>query len=81
MGECPFRAVFSLRNIDVDLIIKSFKTLEKEMRFSRGFVGIGVDDGGVTIVVCARDLASLRSLVNGVVKSLYLIFEIINLGA
>ncbi len=76
-----FRAVFSLRDTDKDLIIKSFKTLEREMRFSRGFVSIGADDDGVTIVVCARDLSSLRSLVNGVMKSLYLIFEAVNLGA
>ncbi|ADY02000.1 MAG: CTAG/PCC1 family protein [Vulcanisaeta sp.] len=45
------------------------------MRFSRGFVSVDVNDNNVIIVICARDLSSLRSLVSGVMKSLYLILK------
>ena len=80
MSECEFKAVFSLRGVNRKLIVDSFKTLEKEMRFGRGFVSVGVDDGNVVITVCARDLTSLRSLVSGVLKSLYLILKVEELG-
>ncbi|ADN50341.1 CTAG/PCC1 family protein [Vulcanisaeta distributa] len=76
MGDCEFKAVFSLEGVDRELIVKSFKTLEKEMRFGRGFVSVDVSDNGVVITVCAKDLTSLRSLVSGVMKSLYLIFKV-----
>nr|WP_258167456.1 KEOPS complex subunit Pcc1 [Vulcanisaeta moutnovskia] len=75
MNECTFKTVFSLENVDKELIVNSFKTLEKEMRFSRGFVSVDVNDNNVIIVICARDLSSLRSLVSGVMKSLYLILK------
>ncbi|MGC8543718.1 MAG: KEOPS complex subunit Pcc1 [Vulcanisaeta sp.] len=81
MSECEFKATFLLEGVDKDLIIKSFKTLEKEMRFSRGFVTIEVTNDGVSIVACAKDITSLRSLVNGVVKSLYLILEAVRIDA
>ncbi|GAB6947358.1 hypothetical protein JCM16161A_14880 [Vulcanisaeta sp. JCM 16161] len=80
MNECEFKAVFSLEHVDKELIVKSFKTLEKEMRFGRGFVSIDVRNGDVVITVCAKDLTSLRSLVSGVMKSLYLIFRVEELG-
>ena len=70
-----------MKGVDRELIVNSFKTLEKEMRFGRGFVSVGVDDNGdVVITVCARDLTSLRSLVSGVLKSLYLILKVEELG-
>jgi len=75
LNECTFKTVFSLENVDKELIVNSFKTLEKEMRFSRGFVSVDVNDNNVIIVICARDLSSLRSLVSGVMKSLYLILK------
>ena len=80
MGECVFRAVFTVEDSDKDLIMKSFKTLEREMRFGRGFVNVSVINDSVVITVCAKDLASLRSLVGGVVKSLYLIFRAVEIG-
>ncbi len=77
MGDCEFKAVFSLEGVDRELIVKSFKALEKEMRFGRGgFVSVDVSGNGVVITVCAKDLTSLRSLVSGVMKSLYLIFKV-----
>ncbi len=77
MGDCEFKAVFSLEGVDRELIVRSFKTLEKEMRFGRGgFVSVDVSVNGVMITVCAKDLTSLRSLVSGVMKSLYLIFKV-----
>jgi tRNA threonylcarbamoyladenosine modification (KEOPS) complex Pcc1 subunit len=75
LNECTFKTVFSLENVDKELIVNSFKTLEKEMKFSRGFVSVDVNDNNVIIVICARDLSSLRSLVSGVMKSLYLILK------
>lgn len=80
MGECAFRAVFTVEDSDKDLIMKSFKTLEREMRFGRGFVNVSVINDSVVITVCAKDLTSLRSLVSGVVKSLYLIFRAVEIG-
>ena len=80
MSECGFKAVFYLKGVNRELIVNSFKTLEREMRFGRGFVSIDVVDGDVVIMVCAKDLTSLRSLVNGVIKSLYLIFKVEELG-
>ena len=76
MSECGFRAVFNLVGVDRELIVKSFKTLEREMRFGRGFVRVDVDGDNVVITVCAKDLTSLRSLVGGVMKSLYLILKV-----
>ena len=75
MIECVFRAVFSLEDVDKDLIVNSFKALEREMRFSRGFVSVDVNGNNVIILICAKDLSSLRSLVSGVIKSLYLILK------
>lgn len=80
LSNCQYKAIFIVRNFDKDLLIKSFKTLEKEMRFSRGFVTINASDDGVIITACARDVTSLRSLINGISKSLYLIFEVARLG-
>ncbi|WP_243675180.1 KEOPS complex subunit Pcc1 [Vulcanisaeta distributa] len=76
MSECEFKAVFTLEGVDKELLIKSFRTLEKEMRFGRGYVSVNVINDDVVIIACARDLTSLRSLVNGVMKSLYLIFRV-----
>ncbi|WP_054842175.1 hypothetical protein [Vulcanisaeta distributa] len=78
MSECEFRAMFHLEGVDRELVIKSFRTLEKEMRFGRGgFVSVDVRNNDVVITVCAKDLTSLRSLVSGgVMKSLYLIFKV-----
>jgi len=50
------------------------------MRFSRGFVSVDVVGDAVVITACARDITSLRSLINGVTKSLYLIFKAAGLG-
>ncbi len=80
MGECVFRARFFLEGVDKELIIKSFKTLEREMRFGRGFVKVETDGDNVVITICAKDLTSLRSLVGGVMKSLYLILRVEELG-
>ena len=80
MDECRFKAVFTVEGFDKDLIIKSFKTLEREMRFGRGFVSVDVVGDAVVITACARDITSLRSLINGITKSLYLIFKAAGLG-
>ncbi|WP_252900365.1 KEOPS complex subunit Pcc1 [Vulcanisaeta sp. JCM 14467] len=73
--------MFSLTGVNRELVANSFKTLEREMRFGRGFVSVDTNDNGdVVITVCAKDLTSLRSLVNGVLKSLYLIFKVEELG-
>lgn len=76
MSEYPFTAEFVLENVDIELIMKSFSTLTREMRFSRGYVEVEPFDGWVVIRAHAKDLTSLRSLVSGIIKSLYLIFTV-----
>jgi len=70
------RAEILVRGVDTYLIIDSFKALVVEMRFHRGYVTVEEGSDYVMIKVVARDVTSLRSLVNGVLKSLYLILTI-----
>lgn len=74
MSEYPFTMELILEDKDTDLIVKSFATLIKEMRFHRGYVEVVTRDNMVIIRAHAKDVTSLRSLINGVMKSLYLIF-------
>lgn len=76
MVEYPFTAEFILENTDAELVMKSFATLTKEMRFNRGYVEVKMKDNVVIIRAYAKDLTSLRSLINGITKSLYLIFTV-----
>ncbi|WP_069806746.1 hypothetical protein [Vulcanisaeta thermophila] len=76
MVDYPYTAEFTLEDVDVELIAKSFATLSREMRFSRGYVEVGIRGGAVVITARARDLTSLRSLVSGITKSLYLILTV-----
>ena len=68
------KAIFKVCGGDVNLIARVFTALEKELKFRRGSARVsGVGDGCLEIIITANDLTSLRSLINGVAKSIYLI--------
>ncbi|MGC8597545.1 MAG: KEOPS complex subunit Pcc1 [Thermocladium sp.] len=68
------KAVFRVCGSDVNLIAHVFVALEKELRFRRGSARVsGISGECLEITITANDLTSLRSLINGVAKSVYLI--------
>jgi len=50
----------------------TLRTLEKEVRFPRGYLMV-VNKG---VVLCAKDLTSLRSLVNTLLRVLYVLLSL-----
>lgn len=68
------KAEFKVCGDDVHLMASVFKALEKEFRFGKGSVEARLmPDGCLEVIAVASDLTGLRSLVNGVAKSIYLI--------
>ena len=62
-----------------DALYRAFKPLEREMEFRRGRVKASVSDGRFIVDVECSDATSLRSLVNGVLKSIYLTSMVLEL--
>ncbi len=58
-----------------ELLEKSFRPLEAETRFSRGFIDARREEGGFVVFIYAKDVTSLRSLISNVIKSIYLILS------
>ena len=61
---------------DIEKIVRVLKPLEEEMEFNRGKVIIELRDDALNMVGLAKDLTSLRSLCNGLLKCLYLTLHI-----
>lgn len=68
------RATFIVCSDNARLMASVFQALEKEFRSRKGSVEARLmPDGCLEVVAVASDLTGLRSLVNGVAKSIYLI--------
>ncbi|NPA70283.1 MAG: hypothetical protein GXO26_05680 [Crenarchaeota archaeon] len=61
----------------VDMLYRSLKPLEKELRFHRGRSKIIIEDSSLILEGDAKDLTSLRSVLNGLLKCLYLSYMVI----
>lgn len=71
------RVYIRLSNIkDPNVVYRLFKAMEPEFKFRRGGVSTSFMGNDVAIVIDAADLSSVRSLVNGVLKQLYLILSL-----
>ncbi len=74
--QTPSRIEIIVESQDTELLVKlacALKPLEEEMKFHRGYVKIGNPSGNMLqIEGLARDITSLRSLCNGLLKCLYL---------
>jgi tRNA threonylcarbamoyladenosine modification (KEOPS) complex Pcc1 subunit len=78
VGE--LRGELLIRGADRDLMINSFRALVKEMRFHRGYVEVEDSGDGVIVRIIAKDPTSMRSLMNSVIKSIYLILTVSRIG-
>ncbi len=59
---------------NADLMASVFRALEKEFKSGKGLVEARLmPNGCLEVIATAKDLTGLRSLVNGVAKSIYLI--------
>lgn len=61
----------------LEILRKVFEVTKFEMKFHKGYVDSEVvNNCKFIITIYAKDLSSLRSLVNGVLKTVYLILRI-----
>ncbi len=61
----------------LEILRKVFEVTKLEMKFHKGYADSEVvNNHEFIITIYARDLSSLRSLVNGVLKTIYLILKI-----
>jgi len=64
----------------VHYMYKVLKPLEREMTFARARVTIEIANSGELLITgLARDLTSLRSILNGLLKSMYLALKVTEL--
>jgi len=68
--------VVEIEHSDPHYVYTSLKPLEREMCFSRGRISISISNSRVTVHGFAADLTSLRSLLNGILKSVYLLLAV-----
>ncbi|WP_291767528.1 CTAG/PCC1 family protein [Caldivirga sp. UBA161] len=61
---------------DNDVAYRVFKVMEPEFKFKRGMVLTHLSNGDVVVVIKASDINSARSLINGVLKHIYLILSL-----
>ncbi|NPA24001.1 MAG: hypothetical protein GXO23_06890 [Crenarchaeota archaeon] len=74
-----FNTTMVLESPDSSLIVmlyRALKPLEKELRFHRGFSRVRAEDGRLVLEGYARDVTSLRSVINGLLKCLYLSYMV-----
>ncbi len=57
-------------------LYRSLKPLEKELKFHRGRCSIELSGSRLVITGYGRDITSLRSVINGLLKCLYLTYLI-----
>ncbi len=75
---CEVQVSLSTENEEiVNMLGRALKPLEKELRFHRGSASIYVDGCRLVINGYARDITSLRSVLNGLLKCLYLSYMVI----
>ena len=71
------RARVRLINInDKDSVYLVLKSMEPEFRFRRGNVLVSLHGDEISVDINAGDLTSLRSLLNGVLKHIYLLITL-----
>ncbi len=78
MMEFRYTSDLRVKVHDVNVVYKVFQVLKHEMRFSRGFIDVKMDGDELVVQVFAKDVTSLRSLVSGVLKSLYLVLSVMS---
>ena len=61
---------------DNEVVYRVFKVMEPEFKFKRGMVSTHLSNGDVVVVIRASDINSARSLINGVLKHIYLILSL-----
>ncbi|ABW00990.1 KEOPS complex subunit Pcc1 [Caldivirga maquilingensis] len=61
---------------DNEVVYRVFKVMEPEFKFKRGMVSTYLSNGDVVVVIKASDINSARSLINGVLKHIYLILSL-----
>ncbi len=76
-----FKVVVRLTGTKTDYVFKVLKPLEKEMFFSRARVEIKLTNNDLILEGLTRDITSLRSIVNGLLKSIYLALKIEDLSS
>lgn len=60
-------------NADLVVIYRVFKAMEPEFKFRRGSVLVNMGNDTIVVTINADDVSSARSLINGVLKHLYLV--------
>ncbi|MGC9137168.1 KEOPS complex subunit Pcc1 [Caldivirga sp.] len=63
-------------SVDSEVVYRVFKAMEPEFKFKRGMVTTRLSNGDVVITINASDVNSARSLVNGVLKHIYLVLSL-----
>lgn len=59
---------------EFEIVYKTFKVLENEIKFHKGFIQVlNQNQNKLTIKAYAVDLSGLRSLINSVLKMLYIV--------
>ncbi len=61
----------------VKMLHRALKPLERELRFHRGRSKITIEENSLILEGYAKDLTSLRSVINGLLKCLYLSYMVI----
>lgn len=61
---------------DNEVVYRVFKVMEPEFKFKRGVVSVYLSNGDVVAVINASDINSARSLINGVLKHIYLVLSL-----
>jgi len=59
------------------MLYRALKPLEKELKFHRGRSSVTIENRSLILRGDARDLTSLRSVINGLMKCLYLSYMVI----
>lgn len=61
---------------NLDVVYRVFKAMEPEFRFRRGSVTVKTEGGHLTLIIKASDVSSARSLMNSVLKHVYLLLNL-----